>query len=159
MIGTDEKSPSPYTGAPKIPNPHLRQLPPVGRYGVPNTLSGPSLNPTEPHLPPFRPVNGVSHSSIPHWTRTHPAPSHSVHTDFLQRRTYPPREQSSNGDVPYERNYYQNRAFGMGQRKAARAQQVMIVFFHGAEKRDCAGYKGNGLTLRSFRCLKGLRSV
>jgi hypothetical protein len=160
MIGTDEKSPLSYTGPPMIPNPLLRQLPPVGPHGLPNTLSAPSFNPTESHLPTFRPVNGVSHSSSHHWTQTHPAPPpHSVHADFPQRRTYPPREQSSNGGALYERNYFQNQAFGMRQRKAARAQQVMTVFFHGAEKRDCAGYKGNRLTLRSFHCLKGLRSV
>jgi hypothetical protein len=129
MIGTDEKSPPPYTGPRMIPNPLLRQLPLAGPYGVSNTLSAPSLNLTESHLPPFRPVNRVSHSSLPHWTRTHPAPPpYSVHTDFRQR-------------------------------KAARAQQVMIVLFHGAEKRDCAGYKGNRLTLCSFHCLKGLRPV
>jgi hypothetical protein len=70
--------------------------------------------------------------------------------------TYPLQEQSSNGDAPpppppaphtmppiqlptpvphishtrapYTPNYYQNQVFGMRQPKAARAQQVMIVF-------------------------------
>ncbi|KAH3171345.1 hypothetical protein KXW49_009403 [Aspergillus fumigatus] len=121
MIGTDEKSPPPYTGSSMIPDPQLRQLPPVGPCGLPNTLPVLSLNSTESHLPTFRPVNGVY--PLPQCGLAYPAPPpHSVHTDFRQRRTYPPREQSSSGDVPYEPNYYQIQAFGMRQRKAARAQ-------------------------------------
>ncbi|KAH1805532.1 hypothetical protein KXX35_001139, partial [Aspergillus fumigatus] len=121
MIGTDEKSPPPYTGSSMIPDPQLRQLPPVGPCGLPNTLPVLSLNSTESHLPTFRPVNGVY--PLPQCGLAYPAPPpHSVHTDFRQRRTYTPREQSSSGDVPYEPNYYQIQAFGMRQRKAARAQ-------------------------------------
>jgi hypothetical protein len=59
-----------------------------------------------------------------------------VHTDFRQQRTYPPREQSSNGDVPYEPNYYQIQAVGMRQRKAARAQLVMTVLFRNETARS-----------------------
>jgi hypothetical protein len=41
-----------------------------------------------------------------------------------------------------EPNYYQNQAFGTRQPKAARAQQVMTVFFpHGAENKTAPDKK------------------
>lgn len=148
----------PPHGYPVIPNRELPQLPPEGPYGRPNSLPAPSLTPTESHAPTFRPMNGASHDSIPHSAPTHPGPPpHSAPSEFRPRMTYPPQEQSSNGETPpapppaphtmppaqfptpiphishtpapYEPNYYQNQAFGMRQRKAARAQQVITVFF------------------------------
>ncbi|KAH1323326.1 hypothetical protein KXX47_000814 [Aspergillus fumigatus] len=143
----------PPHGYPVIPNRELPQLPPEGPYGRPNSLPAPSLTPTESHAPTFRPMNGASHDSIPHSAPTHPGPPpHSAPSEFRPRMTYPPQEQSSYGETPpapppaphtmppaqfptpiphishtpapYEPNYYQNQAFGMRQRKAARAQQA-----------------------------------
>jgi hypothetical protein len=178
----------PSHGYPVMPNRELPQLPPDGPYGRPNSLPAPSLIPTESHPPTFRPMNGASHDYIPHSTPIHPAPPpHSAPPDFRPRMTYPPQEQSSNGDAPpppppaphtmppaqfptpiphishtpapYEPSYYQNQAFGMRQRKAARAQQVMTVLFPWRRKHDCAGYKGNRLTLRHSIKSIGLRPV
>ncbi|KAF7115349.1 hypothetical protein CNMCM5793_002165 [Aspergillus hiratsukae] len=104
-------------------------------------------------------MNGASHDSIPHSTPPHSAPPHSAPPEFRPRMTYPPQEQSSNGDppppppppvphtmppaqfprpvpqishtpAPYEPNYYQNQAFGMRQRKPARAQQTNFGSLH-----------------------------
>ncbi|GFF44604.1 C6 finger domain protein, putative [Aspergillus udagawae] len=145
----------PSHGYPVIPNRELPQLLPEGSYGRPNSLPAPSLTPTESRPPTFRPMNGASHDPIPHSAPMHSAPPpppplpHSAHPDFRPRITYPPQEQSSNGDpplppppaphtmppaqfptpvphifpAPYEPNCYQNQAFGIRQRKVARAQQ------------------------------------
>jgi hypothetical protein len=180
--------PVPPSGQLVKTNRQLPQLPPNGPCGQPNTLPALGLNTIGSHPPTSRPVNGVLHNSHIHLTPTYPAPPpHSATPDFRPQMTYSPQEPSSNGDAPpppppaphtmppaqfptpvphishtpapYDPSYYQNQAFGMRQRKAARAQQVMTVLFPWRRKQDCAGYKGNRLTLRYSIKLIGLRPV
>ncbi|KAE8145200.1 hypothetical protein BDV25DRAFT_133996 [Aspergillus avenaceus] len=127
-------------GYPVIPNRELPQLPPDGPYARQASLPGPKNTPTEAH-PPFRsPMNGTPHEPAPH----------SAPPEYRSRMSFPPQEPHSNGDPPpplpphsippapystpvppmthtpgpYESGYYQSQAFGIRQRKAARAQQA-----------------------------------
>lgn len=83
----------------------------------------------------------------------HEAPPHSAPADYRARLPYPPPEQPSNGEpvpahsippaqyptpvpapipqtpTPFDPPYYQSQAYGIRQRKAARAQQVRSFQF------------------------------
>ncbi|KAF7595061.1 hypothetical protein BBP40_007464 [Aspergillus hancockii] len=127
-------------GYPVIPNRELPQLPPDGPYGRQGSLPGPKHTPPEAH-PSFRgPINGTPHEPAPH----------SAPPEYRPRMPFPPQEPHSNGDpppplpthsippapystpvppishtpTPYDSGYYQSQAFGIRQRKAARAQQA-----------------------------------
>ncbi|KAE8353071.1 C6 finger domain protein [Aspergillus coremiiformis] len=127
-------------GYPVIPNRELPQLSPDGPYGRQGSLPGPKHTPTDVH-PPFRgPINGTPHEPTPH----------SAPPEYRSRMSFPPQEPHSNGDpppplpphsipaapystpvppmshtpAPYDSSYFQSQAYGMRQRKAARAQQA-----------------------------------
>ncbi|EYE97356.1 putative C6 finger domain protein [Aspergillus ruber CBS 135680] len=126
---------------PVIPNRELPQLPPDGPYGRPNSLPGPVTTPPDAHGPP--PPNYRMNGAPPH-----EAPPHSAPADYRARLPYPPPEQPSNGEpvpahsippaqyptpvpapipqtpTPFDPPYYQSQAYGIRQRKAARAQQA-----------------------------------
>lgn len=133
--------PIPPPGYPVMTNRELPQ-PPDGRYARQTSLPGPSHTPTEaaPPHPTFRAMNGTPHEATPH----------SAPPDFRQRMPFAPQEPHGNGDpglpahslpptqyptpVPqishtpsFDSPYYQNQAFGIRQRKAARAQQVSCM--------------------------------
>ncbi|KAB8200440.1 C6 finger domain protein [Aspergillus parasiticus] len=127
-------------GYPVIPNRELPQLPPDGPYSRQGSLTGPKHTPTEAH-PSFRgPMNGTPHEPAPH----------SAPPEYRSRMSFTPQEPPSNGDAPpplpphsippapystpvppmshtpapYDSSYYQSQAYGIRQRKAARAQQA-----------------------------------
>ncbi|KAE8397232.1 hypothetical protein BDV37DRAFT_292333 [Aspergillus pseudonomiae] len=127
-------------GYPVIPNRELPQLPPNGPYSRQGSLTGPKHTPTEAH-PSFRgPMNGTPHEPAPH----------SAPPEYRSRMSFTPQEPPSNGDAPpplpphsippapystpvppmshtpapYDSSYYQSQAYGIRQRKAARAQQA-----------------------------------
>ncbi|KKK19745.1 hypothetical protein AOCH_006820 [Aspergillus ochraceoroseus] len=132
----------PSHGYPSM-NRELPQLPTDGPYGRPGSLPAPSQTPTEPTPPhaSFHPMNGTPHEPAPH----------SAPPEYRPRIPFPPQEPHSNGDappphslppsqypttvpppvshtpVPYDSSYYQNPAYGMRQRKAARAQQFWTL--------------------------------
>lgn len=141
---------------PIIPNRELPQLPPEGPYGRPNSLPGPATSP-DAHAPPPPPpgayrMNGVS---------PHDAPPHSAPPEYRSRLPFPPPEPPTNGEplpahsippaqyaaqvpapmsqtpTPFDPpGYYQSQAYGMRQRKAARAQQVSC-FLTSSEVNPC----------------------
>lgn len=118
----------PPHGYPVIPNRELPQLPPEGPYGRPNSLPAPSLTPTESHAPTFRPMNGASHDSIPHSAPTHPGPPpHSAPSDFRPRMTYPPQEQSSNGETPPPLLQPRIRCLQLSFRRRSRIFRILLL--------------------------------
>lgn len=135
--------PLPPPGYPVIPNRELPQLPPEGPYTRQGSLPGAfhSISDAHPPHPAYRPpMNGTPHDAV----------SHSAPPDYRPRMSFPPQESPTNGDpppppphslppaqfstpvpphlshtpAPYDPGYYQSQAYGMRQRKAARATQV-----------------------------------